>query len=241
MSFDDVEVVAAPIADEPPELAWLDDALTGQARAVLWEAPPGLSVPRSYRRYPRFDLACAEFAARGLPVRVRRTGGGVVPQGPGILNLSLAWCPAAGPAEGGADDAYRMLCTVLAQGLGALGIPAHTAAVTGSFCDGRYNLAVDGPAGARKIAGTAQYWRRHAGQQAVLAHALLLVKTNRDEITARASAFEVALGSDVRYVPGAITDVAHEWECRHAGAVSEDLWQRIVGTLTTALQHTETP
>src|SRR3546814_21024795 len=66
------------------------------------------------------------------------------------------------------------------QALEEHGVDAHTQAVDGSFCDGRYNLAVGAGQEARKIAGTAQVWRRQAvGSaqehiQVVLVHALIL-------------------------------------------------------------------
>ncbi len=48
-----------------------------------------------------------------------------------------------------------------------------------SFCDGRYNVTLDG----RKLAGTAQRWRRNgAGRPVVLAHAALLVGAEREEM-----------------------------------------------------------
>ncbi len=49
--------------------------------------------------------------------------------------------------------------------------------MSGSFCDGRYNLACGEGAEARKIVGTAQYWRPLAagGGHVVLAHAVILI------------------------------------------------------------------
>ena len=59
------------------------------------------------------------------------------------------------------------------------GLDAGVGAVAGSFCDGRYNVTLDG----RKLAGTAQRWRRNgAGRPVVLAHAALLVGAEREEM-----------------------------------------------------------
>lgn len=210
----------------PPELSWLDAALQGPARAVLWQAPLGLVAPLSYRRHVRLDAVCAAFAARGCPVRLRRSGGGVVPQGPGILNLSLAWRVAGLPGTQ-ADNVFMQLCGVLTRALAALHIDARPRAVTGSFCDGRYNLAV----GSRKIAGTAQYWRRAGDRHAVLAHALLLVDADTTELTALANDFEVALQSQRRYDANVITTVAREWRAAPPPDLMAQVQQQIAAAL----------
>ncbi len=82
------------------------------------------------------------------------------------------------------------------------GIATHCQAVEGSFCDGRYNLACGDGAQARKIAGTAQYWRTVAGADAregrhhvVLAHALLLVEVDLIAAHRRANELEKRLGT----------------------------------------------
>ncbi|HEX6136493.1 MAG TPA: lipoate--protein ligase family protein [Casimicrobiaceae bacterium] len=206
-----VEALLEP-ASHRCELAWLDDALSGRPRAVLWHGRQGLVAPLSYRRHARLDAACATFASQGWPVELRRSGGGIVPQGPGILNVSLAQ-PIDGPPGGLAEHVYAHLCGVLARALATLGIDAQPRPLDGSFCDGRFNLAV----GARKIAGTAQYWRRGGGRQAVLAHALLLVDADPAELAGRANAFETALGGEPRYRADTLTSVARECGARGGG------------------------
>lgn len=186
------------------ESALLAFAAAGRAVAHLWEAPPGLIVPRSYRRYARLAQIQADFARRGLAVELRPSGGGVVPQGPGILNMSLAF-PVSQPIGSLSDTIYQHLCAILRAALAGLGIRAEARTVVGSFCDGRYNLAVGG----RKIAGTAQYWRRREGNgHSVLAHAVLLVDADPVAATGLANAFEAALGSGRAYDPDAVTSVA---------------------------------
>jgi lipoate-protein ligase A len=203
-----VEVIDASLDEPQAELAWLDLALAdGRPRAVLWHGAGGLVAPMSYQRHAALEAVRAAFGADGWPVRLRRSGGGVVPQGPGILNLSLAY-PIDGPPGTLAEAVYMRLCDVLALALARLGIEAKPRAVEGSFCDGRFNLAV----GVRKIAGTAQYWRRGGGRQAVLAHALLLVDADVAELTARANDFEAALGSGRRYRAEVLTTVANEYQ-----------------------------
>ncbi|MBC9925017.1 lipoate--protein ligase family protein [Klebsiella quasipneumoniae] len=130
----------------------------GEAVAQLWQAPQGFVVPGSYRQFADLPAVSARFAARGWPVWLRRSGGGLVPQGPGIINLSLAW-PVQQPLGEAAEPIYHSLCAVLQRTLARFGVASHARAVSGSFCDGRYNLACGEGEEARKIVGTAQYWR----------------------------------------------------------------------------------
>ncbi len=191
----DVAPAAGPLADE----ILLSPAVR-EPVACLWTTSFGLVVPRTYAARPGFAAAQADFAARGCPIHVRQSGGGVVPKGPGILNLSLAQAFAGRPLDH-SEALYQHLCTLISDTLTTFGIETRAQAVEGSFCDGRYNLAVPSPT--RKIAGTAQLWRRipgHAPDRHVgLVHALILVQGNPVELTARANALEAALGSARRY------------------------------------------
>lgn len=240
VNFDSVEVVAEPMQndaqEESQELGWLDQALDGLRRAVIWSSSPALVVPRYYRKYERLEATCQAFAARGMPVRLRRSGGGVVPQGPGILNLTLTY-PAEGPHSGGAEGAYRHLCDTIMHALAGFGISSQTLPVEGAFCDGRFNLAVSGPTGPRKLAGTAQYWRHRNGRSAVLAHAMLLVSTDVRAITELASEFETALHSGRIYRADAVTDVATEWRRRYPSAVPENLCVLMSASLQNILNN----
>jgi lipoate-protein ligase A len=184
------------------EAHWLaGSAALGRASAHLWTAPTGIVVPRRYTSGPGWAAAAAD--GRHGEVQVRASGGGLVPQGPGVWNLSLAW-PAPGAAPAGTEAIYRDLCAALAAALARLGIQASPQPVAGSFCDGRYNLAVGGA----KLAGTAQAWRRVAGVPMVLAHAVIVVSADPVALTARANAFEAALGTSTRYRADALTSVA---------------------------------
>lgn len=189
------------------EQAMVRHAADGAALACVWDSPPALVVPASYKRFPRFEAVCRACAEEGVPVLVRTSGGGLVPLGPGMVNLSLAWRTAASLGQG-AEAVYAALCRMLASAVASWGIASAPQAVKGSFCDGRYNLAIGG----RKVAGTAQWWRRAGGgQQVVLAHACLMVDVDTDALTERANAFEAQLGNDRRYRADALTCVA-----RHA-------------------------
>jgi hypothetical protein len=225
-----VLVADAPL-DGDIELQWLEGALDGEARAVVWTGATALVAPTSYRRHASLADAARAFEGAGWPLRLRRSGGGLVPQGPGILNLTLAYPCDCAPGSM-ADAVYRHLCNVLARALSSLGIKAEPRTVEGSFCDGRYNLAV----GARKIAGTAQYWRRTGDRHAVLAHALLLVDADVEMLTETANRFEAALHSERRYRADALTTVARERpDAGDDNASAPALQHRVVQALIAAV------
>lgn len=188
--------------------------------ALIHPAPDGIVVPRSYRDRRRFEAACLHLRAEGLPVSVRLSGGGVVPQSPDVLNLHLALPVRATRPFQVAERCYIGLCRLLQQLFRGFGIFTDFGAVSGSFCDGRFNLAVDG----RKIAGTAQCWQRRAGSDGnhvVLLSAVILC-AGADRLTERANRFEAALGSEVRYQPEKTTAVA-EYCCADTAAVAAAL------------------
>lgn len=199
------EMPGTPDPDPRIDESLMRRALDEGPSACIWQMPQGLVVPRTYLRSPDFDRVCAGFASRGWPVSVRHSGGGVVPQGPGILNISLAYA-VEGPPLDHSDDAYRHLCNILSDTITPLGIQTCMQAVEGSFCDGRFNLACRVGTDVRKIAGTAQLWRRLPDaneqlQQVVLVHGLLLVAIDVHAVTQQANALEQALDHARRYLP----------------------------------------
>jgi lipoate-protein ligase A len=246
MPFDIVDHdddAADPLADET---ALLRLAETGRCVASLWQAPVSLVVPRSYRRFAALEAARAEFARRGCPVFLRMSGGGLVPQGPGILNLSLSYL-VRGTVGALSEAVYRHLCEILREALSTLGLQTQWQAVEGSFCDGRFNLAWGPPGDARKIAGTAQYWRAvrsdagsHAPLHAVLAHAVLLVSADAQEINERANAFEDAIESGRHYDAGRVISV-REALLRTGVEPSDGLIDSVVAALRERVMVTMPP
>jgi lipoate-protein ligase A len=193
-----------PLADGIAcEADWMAEAAQGErAVAHLWQGTAGWVVPRRTIALPGW----AEVAARyGVALQVRRSGGGLVPQGPGIWNLSLAW-PAGSATPADMHAIYAALCDALAAAFARLGVTATPAAVQGSFCDGRWNLAVQG----RKLAGTAQAWRSFGARQVVLAHAVIVVGADPAELTERANALESEFGRGRPYRADALTSLARE-------------------------------
>lgn len=185
----------------------IDLAIRNGPVARIWTAGQGLVVPRTYTHRPGFDTISQAFAARDWPIAVRLSGGGVVPQGPGILNLSLAF-PVEGRAMTHSEAAYLLICRIISAALSESGIAARAEAVEGSFCDGRFNLAVGRPA--RKVAGTAQVWRRVQANPEIqigLVHALILAQVDTARLTDQANRLEEALGNARRYRPDRIASL----------------------------------
>lgn len=136
----------------------------------LWNAEnPALVCPAAYQNRSIFENAAKLSGGRGWPVVLRPTGGGTVPQGPGILNIAMAFSVSTGfTIEGG----YRLLTRTIKSGLGSDGNRLEAGPTPHSFCDGKWNLSIAG----QKVVGTAQRWRSiGSGRYRVLAHALILV------------------------------------------------------------------
>lgn len=118
---------------------------------------------------------------QGCSVIVRQTGGTAVPQGDGVVHLSLLFPRLAERTT--TDDYYRLLCDPLLEWLHSYGLQAYTGALPGSYCDGSYNVLVDG----KKLIGTAQAWRgglagvssSHPGY--ILAHACITLDVDWPE------------------------------------------------------------
>ncbi len=141
---------------------------------AVWETDQCLVPPAAMRNRIENAGAGLKSAQAGWPVHYRRTGGGVTPQGPGIINLSMAYALPRHESPS-IKRSYHDLCAPIVDTLGELGFAASIGPVAGSFCDGAYNVVVDG----RKFAGTAQRWTRSGrgdGRMAVLAHALMLIE-----------------------------------------------------------------
>lgn len=141
----------------------------GRPAVLLWHCDtPALVLPAANLRRPAMRDAVAEVEDAGWQVVPRHSGGGIVPQGPGTLNLALVLPCAPGFRI---DDGYRLICAALSEALARFDIPTTTGVLDTAFCDGRWNLLAKG----RKLAGTAQRWQRsgRAGTVALI-HAALL-------------------------------------------------------------------
>ncbi len=206
MTFQLTTPATTTAKDSRADEALIALAANGQPAASVWQTAQGLVVPRTYLRSAQFQAVSEQFADAGWPVSVRHSGGGVVPQGAGIINVSLAYAVQGKPLDH-ADTAYQLICHIISQSLLDYGIETRAQAVEGSFCDGRFNLATGPESHPRKVVGTAQVWRRQPGDgitgpyQVVLVHAIVLATADIDELTQQANHLEQALGNDKRYLP----------------------------------------
>ncbi|TCS60677.1 lipoate--protein ligase family protein [Varunaivibrio sulfuroxidans] len=168
----------------------------------LWRSTPAVIASSADTRLPHFDFAVQRLTQQGWPVVVRDTGGSAIPNGPGVVNLSL-FIPRSDPSSLDIDAVYRLICDPIIETLAHWGVRAQMGAVDDAFCDGRYNIV----AGGRKIAGTAQAWRGGGRETPgyILAHAALFADIDTIAATNIVNRFYYLAGSDLRFDPAAAT------------------------------------
>ena len=149
----------------------------------------GIGVSRKDVSSASGQIAKSTLMGENCSVIVRQTGGTAVPQGDGVLHLSYLLPRTPNPAT--TDAYYRLLCDPLIQWFNGYGIEATTGALPGSYCDGTYNVLVEG----QKLVGTAQAWRGGlAGMKSphpgyILAHACLTVDVDLKWATTQINRF----------------------------------------------------
>lgn len=158
--------------------------------ALLFWRPTdrALVMPRRMSRLPGFAEASETLADSGWPILLRETGGEPVPQSSATVNIALIYAqPKSDPDRDRIELAYRRLCQPILDVLSELGGASSLGEVEGAFCDGRFNVNLDG----RKMVGTAQRWRQSQGglRPVVLAHGALLVDNERHEMAAAVNRF----------------------------------------------------
>lgn len=163
------------------ELHLVRDAAEGLAleAALFSKTGPGVLVWSPQSRGVVYPAALirkhgleGSTAFEGWPITMRPTGGGPVPQGPGMLNLALAY-----KVESGAtiEETYADLAEIFCDALAGLKLDLESREIPASFCDGSWNLGIGG----KKLVGTAQRWKPlPGGGYRVLAHALIFVEGN---------------------------------------------------------------
>jgi lipoate-protein ligase A len=147
-----------------------------------------LVMPRRMSRLPGFVEASETLADSGWPVLLRESGGEPVPQSAATVNIALVYVQPADDADRDRIEmAYRRLCQPILDVLTGLGGAASLGEVEGAFCDGRFNVNLEG----RKMVGTAQRWRQSQGglRPVVLVHGALLLEDERREMVASVNRF----------------------------------------------------
>jgi len=165
---------------------------------LFWQpSDRALVMPRRLNRLPGFDHACEVSAAAGWPVLLRETGGEPVPQSAATINIALVYAPPRSEGDlNRIETGYRRLCDPICQLLDELGGTSSLGEIDGAFCDGRFNVNLDG----RKMVGTAQRWRQsQGGQRPVgLVHGAMLMDDERESMVAAVNRFNKACGLEQR-------------------------------------------
>ncbi len=164
------------------ESALLKQVQAGELSQVLmlWQSKTATLVLPSGKKWKASQELESGLEHLGWRLMSRKTGGAPVPQVPGIINLShiYHW------EEGGPYDihqSYQDLCVVLIRFFEQLGVNADIHATPHSYCDGDYNLNING----KKIVGTAQrVLIKKDGGRVVLSQACILVDAVMEAIVA---------------------------------------------------------
>lgn len=165
---------------------------------LFWQpSDRALVMPRRLSRLPGFESASQALAASGWPVLLRETGGEPVPQSASTVNVALVYAPPRSEGDQGRiETGYRRLCQPICDELSELGGEASLGEIEGAFCDGRFNVNLNG----RKLVGTAQRWRQSKGgtRPVGLVHGALLLDNEREDMVAAVNRFNEACGLEQR-------------------------------------------
>lgn len=200
-------------ADPARQVAW--DAALGEEVAAsdgpatyrVWTNERCIVVTRREARLPGYREAARASRNEGWPVVVRDSGGTAIPHLPETLQFTLT-LPRRRGDEPTIEAVYRALGAPVRDALERLGLPATFGQVPRSFCDGRFNLVVDG----RKVAGSAQRWTGGvpgAGSRGgfILAHLSLFVGGDMVEATRAVNRFLQRAGGRGDFDPGAVASL----------------------------------
>lgn len=163
------------------------------------ESPPTVIIRRQNpyallgpqdARLPQLDKGLAALQAAGLPVYERIAGGSAV-----ILDDDCVSFAVAKPCRDltSIHRNFRELSAGVIEAVAELGAIAEFGAAPGSFCEGGYDLVVDG----RKIAGIAQALRRGF----TLVSGMLLVNQDPKPVTDVLNRFYDAAGESKGLIP----------------------------------------
>ena len=157
-----------------------------------------------------FQNAKAELNSQGWSVVTRKTGGSCCALDIGILNVSVIYRYAY-LKRPSIETSYLSFCSKLADTLASLNVQCAIGPVPGAYCDGKYNLKVNG----RKLVGTSQRWTNSAegkNEIAVLNHATILVNANKREICQKINHFYRQLHLSDRVENLAIVNLNEIWK-----------------------------
>ena len=145
---------------------------------ILWQTQEPTLVLPAGNKWPESIGLKTALCQLNWQLLSRKTGGAPVPQCPGIINLSHIYLWPEGQAYA-VKQAYENLCSVLQLFFKKFGIESQAHATEFSYCDGDYNLNING----KKIVGTAQrVIIKKGGGKIVLAQAFILIDVLLSEL-----------------------------------------------------------
>ncbi|CAI8812116.1 biotin/lipoate A/B protein ligase family protein [Pseudomonas sp. IT-P260] len=201
---------------------------------LFWQpSDNALVMPRRLNRLPGFDHACEVSAAAGWPVLLRETGGELVPQSPSTINIALVYAPPRSEGDlNRIETGYRRLCDPICELLDELGGTSSVGEIDGAFCDGRFNVNLDG----RKMVGTAQRWRQsQGGQRPVgLVHGAMLIDNERESMVAAVNRFNEACGLEQRVRAGSHIALHEKFVAPNALARLDELFRLMLAQVYSA-------
>lgn len=201
---------------------------------LFWQpSDNALVMPRRLNRLPGFDHACEVSAAAGWPVLLRETGGEPVPQSSSTINIALVYAPPRSEGDlNRIETGYRRLCDPICELLDELGGTSSVGEIDGAFCDGRFNVNLDG----RKMVGTAQRWRQsQGGQRPVgLVHGAMLIDNERESMVAAVNRFNEACGLEQRVRAGSHIALHEKFVAPNALARLDELFRLMLAQVYSA-------
>lgn len=171
-------------------------AAAGRPSILVREQPRYVLLGPKDRRLPRITEAARELEREGIPVFMRIGGGSAV-----LLDHHCVSFAVARPCRDltTLERNFREMAEGVILGLQALGLPAGFGAAAGSYCEGPYDLVVEG----RKIAGVAQAIRRGFS----LVSGMILVDQDPVSTTATIQRLYDMAGSTTRLRADAVTSL----------------------------------
>ncbi len=116
--------------------------------------------------------------------------------------------------------------------LDELGGTSSLGEIDGAFCDGRFNVNLDG----RKMVGTAQRWRQsQGGQRPVgLVHGAMLMDNERESMVAAVNRFNEACGLEQRVRAESHIALHEKFAAPHALARLDELFRLMLAQIYSA-------
>ncbi|ADZ92639.1 lipoate--protein ligase family protein [Marinomonas mediterranea] len=144
---------------------------------LLWRTTtPTLVLPASQKWKATPELT-AQLDLHNWHIVSRRTGGAPVPQVQGVINLTHMYVWDA-DRHYAIQEGYSRFCGTLEHFFNALGLTTENHATPHSYCDGDYNMNING----QKIVGTAQRVITGKERKVILAQACILVDVSLEQL-----------------------------------------------------------